>query len=153
MVNRARRPAVHDLEGLPIVRLREADVWDHSDLTLIRDTLVGLIDREGRRAVGIDMTHVKRLPSGYFGLLMDCRDKGAEVYLLSPQPNVRAMLWFRTFALPESDHDPHGVFRLAAEPLSDPPADRGGEAAPPRLCHAERLEELDRRYGGQPARC
>jgi hypothetical protein len=43
------------------------------------------------------MTHVKYIPSGFFGMLYDWHDQGVSVRLYSPQPHVENMLWFRQF--------------------------------------------------------
>ena len=48
------------------------------------------------------MKSVKGIPTGFFGMLHDLHvEEGIAVHLLSPQPNVCGMLWFRTFCEPD----------------------------------------------------
>jgi hypothetical protein len=98
MATKRKRMNVYEAGEVTVMDLGTMDIWDGADLALIRDTLVLLIQREGRRKIGIDMAHVKYIPSGFFGMLFDWKERGVEMYLLDPQPNVRKMLWFRQFA-------------------------------------------------------
>ena len=96
---------VHYDRGFPVLDLGTKEIWDGSDLCLLRDTLVDLCQSDGsdRRqavcpAVGIEMSSVKGIPTGFFGMLHDLHvDEQIAVHLFSPQPNVCGMLWFRTF--------------------------------------------------------
>lgn len=97
MATKRKRMNVYDESGVTVMDLGEMDIWDGADLALIRDTLTVLIQREHRRKIGVDMSHVKYIPSGYFGMLFDWKDRGVDMYLFDPQPNVRNMLWFRQF--------------------------------------------------------
>jgi anti-anti-sigma regulatory factor len=80
-----------------VVELGEMEIWDGADLALLRETLTRLMDVDQHKAVGIDMSHVKYIPSGFFGMLCDWHDRGYRMCLFSPQPNVARMLWFRRF--------------------------------------------------------
>ena len=95
-------------DGVTIVTLGDMEIWDGADLSLLRDTLSSLTGKQRKKAIGIDMTSVKYVPSGFFGLLCDCHDRGVSVRLYSPQSRVTQMLWFRKFFLPENDN----TFRL-----------------------------------------
>ena len=64
-----------------------------------------------RRRIGIDMSHVKYIPSGFFGMLFDWYETGVQIRLYSPQPNVRRMIWFNQF------------FAVATECFFDRPAE------------------------------
>lgn len=110
MATKRKRMNVYDECGVAVMDLGAMDIWDGADLALIRDTLVALIVREKRGRVGVDMSHVKYIPSGFFGMLFDWKDRGVEVFLYDPQPNVRNMLWFRQFAEPCGE----GAYRLVA---------------------------------------
>lgn len=80
------------------------EIWDGADLALLREGLMRLIERDGARAIAIDMTFVKYIPSGFFGMLFDWNEKrGVQFWLTPPQPNVQAMLWFTRFFRPVSD--------------------------------------------------
>ena len=84
-------------DGFTVMSMHEIEIWDGADLSLLRDTLTRLFDVEKCRAIGVDMTYVKYIPSGFFGMLFDWKEKGAAIRLYSPQPHVKNMLWFRQF--------------------------------------------------------
>jgi hypothetical protein len=115
MATKRKRMNVYEAGDVTVMDLGTMDIWDGADLALIRDTLVLLIQRDGRRKIGVDMAHVKYIPSGYFGMLFDWKERGVEIYLLDPQPNVRKMLWFRQFAECLMDN----AWRLTSEPQED----------------------------------
>lgn len=78
--------------------LGEMEIWDGADLSLLRDTLTQLIERQKCRSLGVNMHFVKYIPSGFFGMLYDWYEKrGVQFFLTTPQPNVQRMLWFRQF--------------------------------------------------------
>jgi hypothetical protein len=115
MANKRKRMNVYDEGGVTVMDLGAMDIWDGADLALIRDTLTALIVREQRRRIGVDMTHVKYIPSGFFGMLFDWKERGVEVYLFDPQPNVRNMLWFRQFA----ERVAESAYRLTSVPQEE----------------------------------
>jgi hypothetical protein len=117
MGTKRKRMNVYDEAGVAVMDLGAMDIWDGADLALIRDTLVALIVREKRDRIGVDMTHVKYIPSGFFGMLFDWKERGIDVTLHDPQPNVRNMLWFRQFA--ERVAESENVFRLTSEAQED----------------------------------
>lgn len=86
-----------------VLYVGEMEIWDGADLALLRESLSRLIRGDRRRAVGVDMTFVKYIPSGFFGMLFDWWDEGVQVYLFQPQPNVKRMLWFSRFFQPLGD--------------------------------------------------
>lgn len=101
-----------DEEDRTILDFGEMDIWDGADLSLLRESLIRLIDKEGVRAVGIVMTQVKYVPSGFFGMMFDWAERGVDVRLSRPQPNVGSMLWFQQFFADNGD----GWFDLLLEP-------------------------------------
>jgi len=111
-VARKGRIRIHDVWGVKVVSLGQVEIWDGADMALLRDTLARLFHEEGCRSIGVDLTHVKYIPSGFFGMLDDYHRKGAEVRLYSPQPHVRRMLWFRQFF----DLESTGCYRMLMEP-------------------------------------
>lgn len=115
MATKRKRMNVYEAGDVTVMDLGAMDIWDGADLALIRDTLVALIVRDKRRAIGVDMSHVKYIPSGFFGMLFDWKDRGIEIHLYDPQPNVRNMLWFRQFAERFED----AVYRLTSTPQED----------------------------------
>lgn len=111
MVSKRRmRIQIDDRDGYEVVDLGNIEIWDGADLCLIRDSLVELID-DGAERIGVDMTAVKYIPSGFFGMLYDWQEKGIELRLYHPQPNVANMLWFRKFF----DSIGDGTYRMLAE--------------------------------------
>lgn len=98
----AERKNTHGLQltrrsGVSIVSIGNMEIWDGADLSLVRDTLNVLISQRKRRSVGIQMRHVKYVPSGFFGMLYDWHESGIAVHLFDPQPRVENMLWFQRF--------------------------------------------------------
>ncbi len=112
MASRKNRLSMHQWNGVAVIDLGSMDIWDGADMALLRETLTRLIERERMRSVGVNMAHVKYIPSGFFGMLFDWHDRGIQISLFSPQANVARMLWFRQFFEPMGD----GRFELRGEP-------------------------------------
>ena len=102
----------HDWNGAKVIDLGTMEIWDGADLALLRETLTLLIDRQRHHSIGVNMAFVKYIPSGFFGLLFDWREKGVRVQLFNPQPHVQRMLWFQQFMEPVTK----GCFLLLSEP-------------------------------------
>lgn len=88
--------AMTDRNGVMVLDLGDMEIWDGADLSLLRDSLNQLA-RSSYDVVGVDMSFVKYVPSGFFGMLYEVYERGIEVRLYNPQPRVRNMLWFRKF--------------------------------------------------------
>lgn len=86
-----------------VLNIGDMEIWDGADLSLIRDTLFRLVLQEGVEAIAIDMHAVQYVPSGFFGMLFDWKERGVEVRLINPRERVRLMLWFRKFFVQESE--------------------------------------------------
>lgn len=84
-------------DGFTVLELGTMEIWDGADMALLRESLTRLIKAEKHRAIAVDMTYVKYIPSGFFGMLFDWFETGVKIRLYSPQPNVRKMLWFNQF--------------------------------------------------------
>ena len=97
-----------EVDGATVLDLGSMEIWDGADLSLLRDTLNQLVAARCP-SIGVDMTHVKYVPSGFFGMLYEVYERGIELRLHTPQSRVRNMLWFRKFFEQESA----GVFALA----------------------------------------
>ena len=114
-------------EQVTVLDLGDMEIWDGADMALLRESLTRLIKFEKRRSIGIDMSHVKYIPSGFFGMLFDWYETGVQIRLYSPQPNVRKMLWFNRFfkavsevcheLKPRPDSDFPRGYPLTAEPV------------------------------------
>ncbi len=94
---RKKRHSIDVREGFHVVVMEDMEIWDGADLALLRETLAHMVDREKRPSVGVDLTTVKYIPSGFFGMLYDYRERGIKVRLYRPQAHVKHMLWFREF--------------------------------------------------------
>lgn len=94
------RLTVHNVEGMVVIDFGRCEIWDGSDLCILRETMACLLDVMQYREVGINMSHAKSLASGFFGLLHDWHLRGVTVRLYNPQPCVKDMLWFREFCAP-----------------------------------------------------
>ena len=92
-----------DHDGTRLMNLGEMEIWDGADLSLLRDGLNHIILKEKQRSVAVDMSCVKYVPSGFFGMLFDWFEKGIAIRLYAPQERVTQMLWFRQFFLPADD--------------------------------------------------
>lgn len=97
MGSKRQRMTITNRNGVAVLDLGGIEIWDGADLALLRETLTQTVETGRHRSVGIEMRHVKYVPSGFFGMLFDWHEKGVAIHLYSPQPNVASMLWFRKF--------------------------------------------------------
>ena len=74
---RKHKMRIETLQGYQVIKLGPMEIWDGSDLALLRETLCRLIDRERVTRVSVDMSFVKFVPSGFFGMLFDWSEQGA----------------------------------------------------------------------------
>lgn len=119
-------------EKFTVLDLGDMEIWDGADMALLRESLTRLVKADKHRAIGVDMSHVKYIPSGFFGMLFDWYESGVRIRLYSPQPNVRRMLWFHQFFEPIDE----SCFELAPQRVSalplGYPLNGGSEPAAPR---------------------
>ncbi len=139
-----QRMKINEVEGVAVMDLGAIEIWDGADLALLRETLYRLVDVEKHRAIGVNMTYVKYVPSGFFGMLYDCHERGIDIFLYTPQPNVANMLWFRQFFT----HTQDGCHRLHREPklelLADDNTDWTDESVWEELEQPSRYATSDR---------
>ncbi|MBD3672340.1 MAG: hypothetical protein HUJ26_02335 [Planctomycetaceae bacterium] len=109
---RRQRLTIHQEKGSTLISLGAMDIWDGADLALIRDTLFEQIFDYNLRNFILDMQTVKYVPSGFFGMLGEWKDRGVQITIKGVQPNVSGMLWFRQFF---TELRP-GYFGLESEP-------------------------------------
>jgi anti-anti-sigma regulatory factor len=121
-------------DGFTVLELGTAEIWDGADMALLRETLTRLIKAEKHLAIGVDMTFVKYIPSGFFGMLFDWFETGVQIRLYTPQPNVRKMLWFNQFF----EAIGHECFELAPQP--EPSYETGYSANGASGSRARRVE-------------
>ncbi len=103
MASKRDRMSVYVREGVTVLDFGTMEIWDGADLALLRETLTHLVDLEKCKSIGVELTSVKYIPSGFFGMLYDLYEKGISVTLYSPQPNVARMLWFKQFCVHTED--------------------------------------------------
>lgn len=94
---RKKRNSIDIRNGYHTIVMADMEIWDGADLSLLRETLARLVDIGGEKMIGVDMTFVKYVPSGFFGMLYDCAECGTKVRVYNPLPHVQKMLWFREF--------------------------------------------------------
>ncbi len=99
-----QRLNIRATEHSAVVSLEDMEIWDGADLALLREVLTQLIEKDGYRSLGVDLSCVKYIPSGFFGMLFEWYDAGLQIRLYSPQENVARMLWFRMFFAHEEDN-------------------------------------------------
>ncbi len=92
-----QRLTVRIEDDFAIVSLEDMEIWDGADLALIREALTRLIEHDEFRAIGVDLSAVKYIPSGFFGMLFEWYEQGIKIRLYYPRINVEQMLWFRMF--------------------------------------------------------
>lgn len=109
-------------DGTHVIHLGDMEIWDGADLAMLRETLVYLYQQLRSRHISIDMSYVKYVPSGFFGMLFDWHEKGVQIQLHAPQPQVGGMLWFRRFfqAISDTDYLLDSSFQDAPGPVSSP---------------------------------
>jgi len=83
--------------GVTVVDFGKMEILDGSDLSLLRDTLVQLVNVDKCRSIGIDMQNLQSIASGFFGMLHAWHQKGVSIRLYSPESCVKNMRWFRQF--------------------------------------------------------
>ncbi len=98
------------LDNTALVGLDVLEIWDGADLIVLREALSSLVQMEGRLSVGVDMSSVMHIPSGFFGMLFEWYESGVEVLLYAPRSHVQQMLWFRMYF--REDVRRPGVYRL-----------------------------------------
>jgi hypothetical protein len=114
-------------EDVKVLDIGDMETWDGADLARLRDSFVRMNGAEKLQSIGVDMSHVKAIPSGYFGMLYDWYELGLEIRLYSPQPNVRQMMWFSQFFESVSGDCYMLCPRAAVLPHEEPLATAAGE--------------------------
>ncbi len=94
--------------------LGEAEIWGLSQLVQLREEVARRVRESGAKSITLDMSCVKSLPSGFFGMLHDMQDRGIRVRLYSAREPVRQMEWFKRFFQPAARD---GFYRFRRRPL------------------------------------
>jgi hypothetical protein len=121
-------------DGSHVIRLGTMEIWDGADLALLRETLVYIFHQLRSRDFGVDMSYVKYVPSGFFGMLFDWHEMDVRINLYSPQPQIMSMLWFRKFFHVVAD----GVYQLNSA-MPAPAVTPAKPPVPATVVHYQRI--------------
>jgi len=118
---RKKRQRIQLIEepGTVVLDMGPIEIWDGADLALLRETVTRLVHTERRSSLSFAMEYVKYVPSGFFGMLLDCFDRGVEIRLVDPNEKVTSMLWFQQFFTTGDDH----AYTLHSGPAAEVPHD------------------------------
>lgn len=102
MIARREQLTFRILEDAPrapitLVCLGEMEIWDGSELSLLRETLAELSQSPGGCRIAVELSYAKYLPSGLFGLLANCCEDGMEMFITTPTADMIGVRWFREF--------------------------------------------------------
>lgn len=90
-----------------------SDIWDGSDCARLHQLLEEF--HAGAKKVIVNMSNVKSLPRGTFGLLADYAERQTPLYLTTPTAEVAELIWFQHFTTPHFA----GLFQMHAQPVRD----------------------------------
>lgn len=98
----AERKYTHGLKlslrgDVTVLNIGNMEIWDGADLSLVRDTMYRLVREDDITSLGIDVSCVQHVPSGFFGMLYDWYERGVDITLFGPGERLQQMLWFRKF--------------------------------------------------------
>ncbi len=123
----AERKYTHGLklsvkDAVTVLEIGEMEIWDGADLSLVRDTIFRLVYNENVTSIGVDMSCVQHVPSGFFGMLFDWHERGISIRLMEPRDRVKQMLWFRKFFIEQKStvfslYDGEGINEDVSEEL------------------------------------
>ncbi|WP_417847977.1 hypothetical protein [Thalassoglobus sp.] len=123
----AERKYTHGLrlsvqDAVTVLEIGDMEIWDGADLSLLRDTIFRLVYDENVTSLGVDMSYVQHVPSGFFGMLFDWYERGVSIRLMQPRERVKQMLWFRKFFIEQKEtvfmlYDGEGINEDVSEDL------------------------------------
>ncbi len=123
----AERKYTHGLrlsvqDAVTVLEIGDMEIWDGADLSLLRDTIFRLVYDENATSLGVDMSYVQHVPSGFFGMLFDWYERGVSIRLMQPRERVKQMLWFRKFFIEQKEtvfmlYDGEGINEDVSEDL------------------------------------
>ena len=148
---RRKRLTITQENGATLISLGEMEIWDGADLALIRDTLIEQVHKYNRQVLAIDMQAVKYIPSGFFGMLSEWRDRGVSILVKGVQDNVANMLWFQQFFVKSVP----GIYLLQEEPQFEMTGVFSDPDAPPEdhLADPDDREECDQEASLEEVSC
>lgn len=95
-----------------LLTIDQSGLWTGSSLARLRDS-VKQRQKAGKKSVTVDMTYVRHLPSGFFGMLCEWQERGLNVRLYQPADEVQQLEWFWRFF---EEHD-DGTYHFRRSPI------------------------------------
>ncbi|MFM7056816.1 MAG: STAS domain-containing protein [Planctomycetota bacterium] len=74
-MSKDRRIDIEDINGVTVARLLEKKILDEANIEALGQELFALVDKDGRRKVILDFTHVEYLSSAALGKLITMHKK------------------------------------------------------------------------------
>lgn len=74
-MSKDRRIDIEDINGVTVARLLEKKILDEANIESLGQELFALIDKDGRRRIILDFTHVEYLSSAALGKLITMHKK------------------------------------------------------------------------------
>jgi anti-sigma B factor antagonist len=75
VMSKDRRIDIEDINGVTVARLLEKKILDEANIEALGQELFALVDKDGRRKVILDFTHVEYLSSAALGKLITMHKK------------------------------------------------------------------------------
>jgi len=119
-----QRISLHEDNGTVTLDMGPIEIWDGADLALLRETVSRLTEQEDKKSLCFAISHVKYVPSGFFGMLLDSYDRGIQIRLLSPTHYVTGMLWFQRFFAKAAEASTQDCYQLHSGPEENIPHDQ-----------------------------
>jgi hypothetical protein len=79
--------------------------WEKPEACRMGETVKPLLRDRNLKGIGIDLSDVRFLPSGFFAKLFNWRERGKNVLLTNPHSSVQQMWWFKA-CFSESSYQP-----------------------------------------------
>lgn len=83
---------VYEAGPLTVVGFGGREILDHINVAECRDELVSLIKDNDCESLAVDLTGVRRIPSGLLGLLASIHKLGVELHLYNACDDIREVL-------------------------------------------------------------
>ena len=96
MLQATSNSARQSLRADELLTLNESQIWTATDLYQLREAVHQRLTT-GEESVCIDLSRVRHLPSGFFGLLCSFHDQGINVSLYETRQSICDLIWFQRF--------------------------------------------------------
>lgn len=106
----SRQKQVDSCESTHILRPDDSEMWTLAHIKQLREMIVSKCSPASD--VQVDMSRVRHVSGGLFGMLCDLHDDGYKIRLREPQASIRNLIWFQRFF----EHDSGDVYRFRSCP-------------------------------------